>query len=107
MNVSERHPAARLRPPVLTTDVPVAATHHVVEIRQDHADNHDDKHEEREHEMLGKTKKFTDPVCGMKVDPATAEHRGHAGKTYYFCSQNCADSFAVNPGRFASFGSSR
>lgn len=36
----------------------------------------------------------TDPVCGMKIKPseavATAEYKG---QTYYFCSQDCADSF--------------
>ena len=39
-----------------------------------------------------------DPVCGMEVDPndaaATAEH---GGTTYYFCSQDCADSFEDDP----------
>ena len=39
-----------------------------------------------------------DPVCGMEVDPndaaATAEHEG---TTYYFCSQDCADSFEDDP----------
>lgn len=39
-----------------------------------------------------------DPVCGMKVDPATARHRHeHAGRTYYFCSQRCVERFAANP----------
>ena len=28
-----------------------------------------------------------DPVCGMKVDPATAKHRiEHEGRPFYFCS---------------------
>ena len=39
-----------------------------------------------------------DPVCGMEVDPndaaATVEHEG---QTYYFCSQDCADSFRDDP----------
>ena len=39
-----------------------------------------------------------DPVCGMEVDPndaaATVEHEG---QTYYFCSQDCADSFTDDP----------
>jgi YHS domain-containing protein len=39
-----------------------------------------------------------DPVCGMEVDPedavASVEHEGH---TYYFCSQDCADSFREDP----------
>jgi Cu+-exporting ATPase len=40
----------------------------------------------------------TDPVCGMKISKsdavATVEYEG---KTYYFCSQDCADSFRESP----------
>lgn len=51
--------------------------------------------------MFGRTKTVKDPVCGMKVDPAkTDAHAGHANRTYYFCSQNCADLFKANPARF-------
>ena len=42
----------------------------------------------------------TDPVCGMTVDPATAEPLEHEGKTYYFCSAGCAAAFRESPGRF-------
>jgi P-type Cu+ transporter len=39
-----------------------------------------------------------DPVCGMTVDPATAEHRReHGGKTYWFCSGHCARKFEASP----------
>ncbi|MBI4284137.1 MAG: YHS domain-containing protein [Chloroflexi bacterium] len=38
-------------------------------------------------------KKISDPVCGMKVDPKTAVTRSIAGKTYYFCSEDCAKSY--------------
>ncbi|MEP7324457.1 MAG: heavy metal translocating P-type ATPase [Gemmatimonadota bacterium] len=41
---------------------------------------------------------FTDPVCGMKVQPdgaaATVEHQG---QTYYFCSTGCAAKFRADP----------
>jgi Cu+-exporting ATPase len=38
-----------------------------------------------------------DPVCGMKVDPATAKYRfEHDGKPYYFCCGQCADKFKAN-----------
>jgi len=44
----------------------------------------------------------TDPVCGMRIDTddaaATAEHEG---KTYYFCSQVCRDTFVADPASFA------
>ena len=42
--------------------------------------------------------KVTDPVCNMTLKKseavATAEHKG---KTYYFCSQDCADAFREAP----------
>src|SRR6266542_2433374 len=42
-----------------------------------------------------------DPVCGMTVDPARAQHRAeHAGKTYFFCSGNCRSKFIADPSRF-------
>ena len=42
-----------------------------------------------------------DPVCGMEIEEAdavaTAEHEG---KTYYFCSQDCAEEFANDPASY-------
>jgi P-type Cu+ transporter len=38
----------------------------------------------------------TDPVCGMKIDPATSAHRHeHAKVTYHFCSDGCRAKFAA------------
>jgi len=35
-----------------------------------------------------------DPICRMKVNPATATGSfNHAGKTYYFCSAGCLQKF--------------
>ena len=43
-------------------------------------------------------RKETDPVCGMKVDPAkSAAHQEHKDKTYYFCSLGCATKFQKTP----------
>ena len=43
----------------------------------------------------------TDPVCGMRVDPATARHRTeHAGQAYVFCGARCRDRFTNDPGRY-------
>ena len=40
----------------------------------------------------------TDPVCGMKVDPATSRHSfDHAGERYHFCSAGCRTKFAAAP----------
>jgi P-type Cu+ transporter len=42
-----------------------------------------------------------DPVCGMSVDPATANHKAdHAGMTHYFCSAGCRGKFVADPARF-------
>jgi len=42
-----------------------------------------------------------DPVCGMKVGPATSEHRfDQAGATYHFCSAACRSKFAANPASY-------
>jgi P-type Cu+ transporter len=45
--------------------------------------------------------KVLDPVCGMRVDPHTAEHRSqHAGHPYYFCSKGCLTKFEADPERY-------
>lgn len=43
----------------------------------------------------------TDPVCGMRIDPATAAtSREHDGTTFSFCSTGCADTFDADPHRY-------
>jgi Cu+-exporting ATPase len=43
----------------------------------------------------------TDPVCGMKVDPATPKHRfDHGGTTYDFCCGGCRAKFAADPAKY-------
>jgi Cu(I)/Ag(I) efflux system membrane fusion protein len=45
-----------------------------------------------------------DPVCGMEVDSGKAQAAGrvreHAGKTYYFCSDQCVRNFEKDADRF-------
>ncbi|HEY2524892.1 MAG TPA: heavy metal translocating P-type ATPase [Candidatus Binataceae bacterium] len=45
--------------------------------------------------------RMTDPVCGMKIDPATARH-SHVfeGATYYFCCDGCRAKFAAEPAKY-------
>src|SRR5438270_6344486 len=46
-----------------------------------------------------------DPVCGMKVDPATAKNSfAHAGKTYYFCCAHCLEKFRADPEKYLKTG---
>jgi Cu+-exporting ATPase len=43
----------------------------------------------------------TDPVCGMKVTPATAQATAeYGGRTYYFCSVSCKENFVSDPERY-------
>ena len=46
----------------------------------------------------------TDPVCGMTVDPATAEAKGlsfdHDGLTYFFCGRGCMLEFREAPDKY-------
>ena len=42
-----------------------------------------------------------DPVCGMRVDPATARHRtAYHGQDYFFCSGRCRERFEAEPEKF-------
>ncbi|MDP9299572.1 MAG: heavy metal translocating P-type ATPase [Actinomycetota bacterium] len=53
----------------------------------------------REEETMATVK---DPVCGMEIDPVTAARsEEYEGKTYYFCSQSCLDSFRADPQKYA------
>jgi Cu+-exporting ATPase len=46
-------------------------------------------------------KQATDPVCGMRVDPAAAASTStHQGRTYYFCSTHCLAKFQSDPARY-------
>jgi len=42
----------------------------------------------------------TDPVCGMKVDRTKALRAEHAGRTYFFCSDDCRSAFQADPGGY-------
>ena len=42
----------------------------------------------------------TDPVCGLKVDPATAPTTTVGGQTHYFCSEQHRELFQKNPTKY-------
>ena len=51
--------------------------------------------------IFGSAPPVKDPVCGMMVDPEKAVGKvEHRGKTYYFCSKNCAERFSKEPEKF-------
>lgn len=41
-----------------------------------------------------------DPVCGLKVNPATAPRATHQGHTYSFCSEQHRQLFQKNPAKY-------
>lgn len=46
-----------------------------------------------------------DPVCGMEVDPDTAEWKSEfQGQTYYFCAPGCQHSFEKEPAKYVGAG---
>ena len=43
----------------------------------------------------------TDPVCGMKVDPAQTDLMAtFEGKRYYFCAEGCRKTFEKKPQKY-------
>jgi Cu+-exporting ATPase len=54
-------------------------------------------------EMVQKKITVKDPVCGMSVDPETAEFRyDWCEVTYYFCSEHCLNKFKKEPDTYIS-----
>ena len=44
-----------------------------------------------------------DPVCNMEVDTESALHTSqYQGKTVYFCSEDCKETFDKNPKQYES-----
>ena len=47
------------------------------------------------------TVQATDPVCGMRVDPATSTRTAEfKGTTYYFCCDGCRTKFQADPAKY-------
>ena len=69
-------------------------------VQNDQTHTHSAGHSEMHGNTSAASKRVTDPVCGMKVDPATAISHQHAGMQHYFCSQHCREKFRVDPDRY-------
>lgn len=54
------------------------------------------------HSPKSEAKQVTDPVCGMKIDPATAKggKSTFQGTEYFFCSPKCKTKFDDNPSAY-------
>jgi len=43
----------------------------------------------------------TDPVCGMRINPATAAGKiQYQGQTIYFCAKHCEQEFKKDPKKY-------
>ncbi len=42
-----------------------------------------------------------DLVCGMDIGEGTRFKSSYKGRTYYFCSASCKQSFDKEPGKYA------
>ncbi|OYX65979.1 MAG: haloacid dehalogenase [Rhizobiales bacterium 32-66-11] len=65
-----------------------------------HAGHHHHDHADHPHAGAERSpvEAVKDPVCGMEVNPATAGFRSeYGGKTYFFCSAKCHDTFEAAP----------
>lgn len=43
---------------------------------------------------------MVDPVCGMEVSKDSEWTAEYEGETYYFCSEQCRDTFMAEPGTY-------
>jgi len=58
-------------------------------------------HHGHDHHAQVGTATATDPVCGMKVDPASAAgSHVHDGINYYFCSKHCLGAFRADCAKY-------
>jgi P-type Cu+ transporter len=70
----------------------------------DHAHHH-----AHEHAGEGRAAAISnDPVCGMKVDPASSKHcADYHSETFHFCSAGCRAKFAADPARYLANGDAK
>lgn len=60
-------------------------------------------HETMDHDAMNHhaAHQGTDPVCGMSVNPDSAElSSDYRGTTYYFCGSGCKKAFDAEPARY-------
>lgn len=61
------------------------------------------KYEPAGADFIAQEQIFTDPVCGMEIQPEKAFGKmEYQGKTFYFCSKHCEEEFKKNPKKYLS-----
>jgi P-type Cu+ transporter len=57
-----------------------------------------------DHAPAAESSLVVDPVCGMRVNPASARGGSfeHAGHTFHFCNPKCRERFSAEPERYLS-----
>jgi YHS domain-containing protein len=78
-------------------------------IRETTVTSHDEHHEHQHHDdQPTSSETAIDPVCGMSVDIAAAQHIYAAeGETTYFCSAGCRAAFIANPDAYRAHAGSQ
>jgi len=95
-------PAASCHAPAAPTQggTAAAAHDHAGHGHAAHAHDHHG-HGGHDHGSTADDGRVLDPVCGMRVDPATSKHRAeHAGRTYHFCCNGCRTKFEADPAKY-------
>jgi YHS domain-containing protein len=79
----------------------------IASVRPVMAETHAKEHQEEGHGMTGaegkaSEKKDTakDSVCGMEVNKDKSIKLEHDGKTFYFCSKICGETFKKEPSKY-------
>ncbi|MEA2863091.1 MAG: P-type Cu+ transporter, partial [Bradyrhizobium sp.] len=73
----------------------------MAQVEHDHAHGAGASHASHSHGAAAQAGAAIDPVCGMKVDPATAKHRfTYRGRDYFFCSARCHTRFEADPAKY-------
>ena len=65
--------------------------------------NDDNTPHEHSRESRKESTLFTDPVCGMRINPETARaRRRYQDRDWWFCSTDCAHQFTTTPSTYTS-----
>ncbi|HLJ49274.1 MAG TPA: YHS domain-containing protein [Bryobacteraceae bacterium] len=66
------------------------------------AQKSDNKATQKQTQVKEETTPQKDPVCGMTIEPKTADGKyAYNGKMYYFCSRDDMETFKKDPAKYA------